>query len=189
MLMRNRKPLWLCATALLFALAPAMAQDAPPTLGALTLAGLTDVCVPVIERGEGLAEMAGRAGFKEVTGDDRAALGGAPGMSWWMFEFADAVLVVGRNLEEAGSACQIAASAPHAQMGSADIEIGRWATASSRGFEQIGAPASANARDRQWFWERAAGGSVQRLQLAITKHKDGTGSATLLYGPLPPKAR
>lgn len=74
-------------------------------------------------------------------------------------------------------------------MGAADPEVGRWATAASRGFEQIAAPASDEARDKQWVWERADGGGLERLRLAITKHKDGTGSATLLYGLLPPKAR
>lgn len=74
-------------------------------------------------------------------------------------------------------------------MGAADLEIGRRATAASRGFEQIAAPESAEARDKQWVSERVDGGGIRRLQLVVTKHKDGTGSATLLYGLLPPKPR
>jgi hypothetical protein len=142
---------------------PARAQDDTPSLGTFVVAGLNDVCVPVIERGESLSETAGRAGFMEVTGDNRTALGGSAGTSWWTYEFADAVLVVGRDLEQAGSGCQIAASVPVARIGMVDADVGRWAAAATPAFEQIGAPNSAKVRDAQWVWERSAGGSIQQL--------------------------
>lgn len=172
---------------LLCAAAPARAQADAPSLGTFVLAGLDDVCVPVIERGESLAETAGAAGFLEATGDNRAALGGSEGMSWWFFEFAEAVLVVGRDLDEPGSACQIAASVPIDRVGALEEEVGAWAAAASPTFRQIAATSSAKARDAQWMWERSAGGTVQRLRLSLTQHKDGTASSTLQYGLLPPQ--
>jgi hypothetical protein len=172
---------------LLCALSPARAQDDLPSLGTFVLAGLTDVCIPVIERGESFAETAGKAGFQEATGENRASLGGSKGMSWWMYEFAEAVLVVGRDMEQAGSACQVAASVPNARIGSLDEEVGRWAAAASPSFQQIGKPSSGKERDGQWTWERSAGGSVQRLRLSLTRHRDGTASSTLVYGLLPPR--
>jgi hypothetical protein len=177
-----------CGAAMLLCVtSPARAQE--PSLGAFVLAGLTDVCLPVIERGESLSETAGKAGFLEVTGENRASLGGSQGMSWWMYEFAEAVLVVGRDLEQAGSACQIAASVPIARIGRLYEEIGQWAAAASPGFQQTGQPSSRTARDAQWTWERSAGGSIQQLRLSLTRHKDGTANSTLVYGLLPPRNR
>lgn len=174
---------------LLCVASPARAQESAPSLGTLVLAGLTDVCLPVIERGESLSETAGKAGFLEVTGENRVSLGGSQGMSWWMYEFAEAVLVVGRDVQQAGSACQIAASVPIARIGRLDEEIGQWAAAASPGFQQTGQPSSRTARDAQWTWERSAGGSIQQLRLSLTRHKDGTASSTLVYGLLPPRGR
>lgn len=174
---------------LLCAAAPARAQDDAPSLGTFVLAGLGDVCVPVIERGESLAETASAAGFLEVTGDNRAALGGGAGMSWWLFEFAEAVLVVGRDLGEPGSACRVAASVPIARIGELEKQVGAWAAKASPAFQQIAAPSSAKTRDAQWVWERAAGGAVQRLRLSLTQHKDGTATSTLQFGLLPRQDR
>lgn len=69
--------------------------------------------------------------------------------------------------------------------------IWRWPVGDCRfaRFDQIAAPASDEVRDEQWVRERADGGGIRWLRLVITKHKDSTGSATLLYGLLPPKAR
>jgi hypothetical protein len=165
----------------LLAASPARADD-HPTLGTLALAGLVDVCVPVIERGESLAETAGAAGFLELTGENRAALGGSDGMFWWMFEFAEAVLVVGRDLSEPGTACRVAASVPVERVGQLYEELDRWAVAATPGFRELGRISESGARDTQWMWERSAGGSRQRLRLSLTRHDDGTASATLLYG-------
>lgn len=175
---------------LLCAVSPARAQDDQPRLSKFVIAGLTDVCVPVIERGESLSETASAAGFREVTGDNRAALGGGTGMSWWLFEFAEAVLVVGRDLDEPGSACQVAASVPLARAGAIESDLGTWAAAATPAFQQVAAPSSpGKARDAQWMWERSAGGTVQRLRLSLTRHKDGTATSTLQYGLLPPQSR
>ncbi|WP_066793449.1 hypothetical protein [Sphingomonas soli] len=175
------------AAILLSVAAPAQAQF-DPDLGQIVLAGLSDVCVPVIESGDSLAEAATQAGFVEVTGENREALGGGPGMSWWMFELADAVLVVGRDLKQAGSACQIGASVPVARIGKLDEAMDRWAARATPAFKQIEKPAGGE-RDAIWVWERSAGGSVQRLRLSLTRHDNGTATGTLLYGLLPPHSR
>lgn len=189
-MLKTTRTLIACGGAMLLcAVSPAHARDDGPSLGTFVLAGLTDVCVPVIERGDALSETASRAGFLEVTGDNRAALGGSETMSWWMFEFAEAVLVVGRDLEQAGSACQIAASVPTARVGAVDDEVGRWASAATPAFEQVAVPASAKVRDAQWTWERSAAGAVQYLRLSLTRHNDGTASSTLLYGLQAPQNR
>ena len=190
MLSKARVLLTACGGAMLLcAAAPAGAQDDQPVLSAFVLAGLEDVCIPVIQGGESLAETAARAGFLEVTGDNRAALGGSEGMSWWMFEFAEAVLVVGRDLDAPDSACQVAASAPQARAGDVAADVGGWAADATPAFQPIAVPSSARARDAQWAWERAAGGTLQRMRLSLTRHDDGTATSTLQYGILPPQDR
>lgn len=175
---------------LLCAATPASVQGDQPDLGTFVLAGLGDVCVPVIERGDSLSEIASAAGFLEVTGDNRAALGGSKGMSWWLFEFAEAVLVVGRDLDEPGSACQVAASVPVARAGAIERDVGIWAAAAKPAFQQVVTPSSpGRARDAQWMWQRSAGGTVQQLRLSLTRHGDGTATSTLQYGLLPPQSR
>lgn len=177
-----------CAGAvLLLAAVPAGAQDDQPDLSFFVLAALTDVCVPVIERGESLPETAAHEGFLELTGDDRAALGGGEGMAWWMYEFADAVLLVGRDLDDPGSACRVAASVPLARVGTLADDVGQWAAGTTPAFDRIAAPSSAKARDAQWVWERSAGGTLQRMRLSLTRHDDGTATSTLQYGILPPR--
>lgn len=178
-----------CGGALLLcAAAPAAARDDQPDLSFFVLAGLKDICIPVIERGESLADTAMHAGFLEVTGDNRAALGGSEGMSWWFYEFAEELLVVGRDLEEPGSACQVAASVPLAREGDLAGDVGAWAEDASPAFQLVAAPAK-GARDAQWMWERAAGGTLQRMRLSLTRQGNGTVTSTLQYGILPPRSR
>ena len=172
---------------LLCAAAPAGAQDDHLSLGTLVLAALTDVCVPVIERGESLPETASEVGFLEVTGEDRAALGGGEDMSLWMYEFPDTLLLVGRDLGDPGSACRIAASVPKAYEGDLAGDVGGWAAEATPAFELVAAPSSKKERDAQWMWERAAGGTLQRMRLSLTRHADGTVTSTLQYGILPPR--
>ncbi|HMO74293.1 MAG TPA: hypothetical protein PKD99_07665 [Sphingopyxis sp.] len=171
--------------AVLLALAPAQALAQDLTLGQLAVAGLEDVCVPVIERGEAIGETASGAGFIELEGENRAALGGGPGMSWWFYEFAGALLVVGRDLDEAGSPCQILANSDAGLSDGIDGEIGNWLNRHRSGYELVRTPKASDGPDALWVWERVGGGTVQQLQMNVTRRQDSSASSMLRYRLLP----
>lgn len=168
--------------AALLAMAPVDAKAQNLTLGQLATAGLGDVCVPVIERGEAIDETARGAGFLEVEGENRASLGGGPGMSWWLYEFPGAVLVVGRDLDQIGSPCRIAVSIGAQQATDAVQEVGDWVRGHSSAFELVRTPKAEDGADRLWAWERPVSGIVQQLQMRLTDHGDGSVSGIFFYG-------
>lgn len=162
---------------------PAMAQNI--RLSDLAIAGMSSVCVPVIERGEALDETASAEGFIEVGDEDKAALGGGADMSWWAFEFAGALLVVGRSLVEAGAPCQVLASSDFDLWHGIDDEVSNWLGKHRSGFELVRTPQAGDGPDPLWIWERVGGGSVQQLQMNVTHHKDGSTTSMLRYRLLP----
>jgi|GEM_PF-1326652 len=173
--------------ALLCAGVPAQAAEDEPMLGQIALAGLTSVCMPIIERGDNLASTARAEGFEELTGEDREAFGGGPGMSSWAQVIGDDVIVVARDLEEAGSPCRVAVSVPSERKGNVAEEIGAWALETDYPFTlvQTPEPEARNRRDLQWIWQRQRAGTFQKIWLIVTDHSDGSTSAAILYGLAP----
>lgn len=164
-------------------LSPVLAQDF--TLGQLTLAGLADVCVPVIEQGDNLADTAKAAGFTPVSKADSEGLPGGRGMSWWMYDLGQALVLAGRNAGEAGSPCWVLASLTSRYLDGMDKEIADWLDGHRAGFKRVQPPQLGDRRDTTWAWERVGGGTVQQVHVVVSRQSDGSASAMLKYGLLP----
>lgn len=160
--------------------APALGQDAGPTADDLILTTLQDICVPVIQYGESLAGIAQSIGFTELTGDDRAAMGGPDTAVWWLQSTPEVVLGVGRDLGDPGSPCRIAVATDPSRAHAIHVPVGRWAEGQNPAYELVDQHVDPRGPDEIWTWERFAGGVGQQLILSRTAHADGSVSSTIM---------
>ncbi|MFL0670294.1 MAG: hypothetical protein ACJLS3_02330 [Erythrobacter sp.] len=160
--------------------APGLAQDAGPTADGLILTTLQDICVPVIQHGELLAGIAQSIGFAELTGEDRAAMGGPDTAVWWLQSTPEVILVVGRDLGDPGSPCRIAVATDPARANAIHVPVGRWAEAQAPAYQLVDRRVDPRGPDEIWTWERFAGGVGQQLILSRTAHADGSVSSTIM---------
>lgn len=187
---RRRRPFGLaaiCAALLSSAAAPALAQDAGPTADGLLVTTLQDICVPVIQYGESLAGVAQSIGFAELTGPDRAAMGGPDTATWWLQSTPEVILVVGRDLGNPGSPCQIAVATDPSRANQIHVPVGQWAESQNPAYELVDKRVDPRGPDEIWTWERFASGIAQQLILSRTAHADGSVSSTIMLGLVPRK--
>lgn len=159
---------------------PAFAQEAGPTADGLILTTLQDICVPVIQYGESLSGIARSIGFTELTGEDRAAMGGPDTAVWWLQSTPQLVLVVGRDLGDPGSPCQIAVATDPSRANAIHLPVGRWAEAQSPAYQLVDQRIDPRGPDEIWTWERFAGGVGQQIILSRTAHADGSVSSIIM---------